>query len=68
MCPKCTEDKESAAGISSKIGSKEIESEDLVKLVGMLIDNKLSYDEYISNCLKQASAKMNSIKRLGNFI
>ena len=34
----------------------------------MIIDNKLSYDEYISTCLKQASAKMNSIKRLGNFI
>ena len=34
----------------------------------MFIDNKLSYDEYISTCLKQASAKMNSIKRLGHFI
>jgi hypothetical protein len=61
-------DKKSTAGITLKIGSEEIESEDQVKLVGMIIHNKLSYDEYISTCLKQASAKMNSIKRLGNFI
>ena len=61
-------DKQSTAGISLKIGSEEIESEDQVKLVGVFIDNKLSYNEYISSYLKQASAKMNSIKRLGNFI
>ena len=36
------------------IGSEEIKSEDQVKLVGVLIDNKLSYDEYISTCLKNA--------------
>ena len=29
------------------IGSVEIESEDQVKLVGVLIDNKLSYNKYI---------------------
>ena len=50
------------------IGFEEIESKDQVKLVGVLIDNKLSYKDYISSCLKQASAKINSIKRLGNFI
>ena len=33
-----------------------------------LIDNKLSYDEYISGRLKQAGAKINSIKRLGHFL
>ena len=46
------------------IGSEEIESKDQVKLVGVLIYNKLSYSEYISSCLKQASSKMNSIERL----
>ena len=61
-------DKQSTAGISLKIGSEDIESEDQVKLVGVFIDNKLSCNEYISGCLKQASAKMNSIKQLGNFI
>ena len=43
-------------------------TEDQVKLVGVLINNKLSYNEYISGCLKQVGAKMNSIKRLGNFL
>lgn len=38
------------------IGSEEIKSEGQVKLVGVLIDNKLSYDEYISTCLKNTSA------------
>ena len=61
-------DKKSTAGISIKIGSEETESEDQVKQVGMFIDNKLSYNENISTFLNQASAKMNSIKRLGNFI
>ena len=64
----CRTDKQSTSGISLKIGSEEIESKDQVKLVGVFIDNKLSYNEYISSCLKQASAKMNSSKRLGNFI
>ena len=58
----CRKDKKSTAGISLKIGSEEIESEDQVKLVGVRIENKLSFNEYISSCLKQASAKMNSIK------
>ena len=61
-------DKQITAGTSLKIGSEEIESEDQVKLVGVFIDNKLSYNEYISSYLKQSGAKMNSIKRLGNFI
>ena len=43
------------------IGSEEIESEDQVKLVGVLINNVLSYNEYILSCLKQAGAKINSI-------
>ena len=54
-------DKKSTAGISLMIDSEEIKSEDQVKLVGVLIDNKLSYDEYISACLKNASTKLNSI-------
>ena len=41
------------AFILLKIGSEEIESEDQVKLVGPFIDNKLSYDESITTCLKQ---------------
>ena len=61
-------DKQSTAGILLKIRSEQIESKDQVKLVGVFIDNKLSYNEYISTCLKQPSAKMNSIKGLGNFI
>ena len=63
-------DKKITAGVSLKIASEDIdiESEDQVKLVGLSIDNKLSYDEYVTTCLKQASAKMNSIKRLVNFI
>ena len=58
----------STAGISLMIDSEEIKSEYQVKLVGVLNLKKLSYNEYISTCLKQASPKLNSIKRLGNFI
>ena len=61
-------DKKSTTGISLLIDSEEIKSEDEVKLAGVLIDNKLLHNEYISTCLKEARAKLNSIKRLGNFI
>ena len=61
-------DKQSTAGISLKIGSEEIEFKDQVKLPEGLINNKVSYNEYIWNCLKKASTKMYSIKCLGNFI
>ena len=44
-------DKKSTAGISLKISSEEIESGDQIKLVGMFIDHKSSYDEYISTYL-----------------
>ena len=51
-------------GISITIGSEEIESEYQVKLAGVLIDNKLSYQEYISSCLHKASAKCHSTKNI----
>ena len=50
------------------IDSEEIKSEDQIKLVGALIDKKLSYNEYILIYFKQASSKLYSIKQLGNFI
>ena len=53
----CIKEKQSTAGISLKIGSEEIESKDQVKLARVLIDKKLSCNEYILSCLKQASVK-----------
>ena len=37
-------EKTKTAGVLLMIGLEEIKSEDQVKLVGILIDNKLSYD------------------------
>ena len=61
-------DKQCTEGLPVKIGSKIIKTENQVKLVGLLIDNKLSFDSYITTTLKQASAKLNAIKRIGKYL
>ena len=54
----------STEGILLNIGSEEIGSEDQVKLVGLFIDNKLSYGEYITTYLQQESAKVYTVEPL----
>ena len=42
-----------------------IHCEDHVKLLGVTIDFKLSYDLHISNVCKKASRQLNMLKRIG---
>ena len=46
----------------------QIESEDLVTLLGVTIDYKLSFENHIQELCQRASAQLNALKRLGYFI
>ena len=47
-----------------KFGSIEITSEEEVKLMGVDIDFKLSFENYISNLCKKAAKQLNVLKRI----
>ena len=53
------------SNISLKINNKEIKTSTWVKLLGIKLDNRLSFQLYISEMCKAAGAKLNAIKRLG---
>ena len=46
----------------------EIESEDLVTLLGVTIDYKLSFGNHIQELCQRASVQLNALKRLGYFM
>ena len=43
----------------AKIGDDQIWESGTVKLLGIIIDNELKFDEYISNVCKKAQRKLN---------
>ena len=46
----------------------EIKTQESVTLLGVTIDYKLSFEEYISNLCQKASAQLNALTRLGAFM
>ena len=48
-----------------KFGSIEITSDEEVKLLGVDIDFKLSFENHISNLCKKAAKQLNVLKRIG---
>ena len=49
------------------INKQTINSENCVKLLGIEIDNKLSFDKHISNPCKKASNQLNAIGRIQKY-
>ena len=49
-------------------GSTKIETKDTAKLLGITIDNKLNFEEHISELCKKASMQLNAINRLHRFM
>ena len=49
---------------SINIKQEVINSENCVKLLGVEIDNKLSYEKHISTLVKKASNQFNAISRM----
>ena len=57
-----------AENVSITIGDEEIKGNKSVKLLGVTIDNKLHFDEHVSNICKKVSCKLHALARISNFI
>ena len=53
---------------SLNINQEVINIENCVKSLGVEIDNKLSFEKYISTLVKKASSQLNTISRIHKFI
>ena len=63
-----TKSKENTAGYPIILRGREIKSEDLVTLLSVTIDYKLSFENQIQELCQRASAQLNALKRLGYFM
>ena len=54
--------------VCTKIGPYNIKSSELQKLLGILIDIKLTFDKHINNLCKRASQKLNALCRLSSLM
>ena len=54
--------------VKLEIGSTKIETKNVVKLLGIIIDNKLNFEERMSELYKKASMQLNSISCLHRFM
>ena len=51
-----------------KISDNEIICEEIVKLLGVDVDYKLSFDQHICSLCRKAGQQLNVLKRLGPFL
>ena len=61
-------DRSDTTGIDISLSDKNIKSEEMVKLLGVKLDNKLNFDAHISSVSKKAVTQLNVLKRLKQFI
>ena len=54
--------------VSAKIGSDVIKASKSVKLLGIMIDNKLNFNEHVSKLCKKASQKLHALARISNYM
>ena len=50
------------------IGGEKIQNSKSGKLLGVIIDNKLSFTEYVHEICDKASQKLNALARLSSFM
>ena len=62
-----TKSHSNTAGKTLKIKNNLIQSELKVELLGLTIDNRLSFHSHISSICKKAAKQLNALKRLGSF-
>ena len=63
-----TKSRSNTAGKTLKIKNNLIQSESKVELLGLTIDNRLSFHSHISSICKKAAKQLNALKRLGSFL
>ena len=54
--------------VCTKIGLYNIENSEQQKLLGDLIDNKLTFDKHINNLCAKASQRLNALCRVSSFM
>ena len=54
--------------VSAKIGSEIITASESVKLLAIIIDNKLNFNKHISKSCKKVSQKIHALARISNFM
>ena len=60
--------KESEAKYKLAIDNNDIESTKSVKLLGITTDNRLRFDQHISNLCSKAAMELNALGRLQNYM
>ena len=55
-------------GLTMKVGNITIKSSDSVKLLGVTLDNKLSFDKHIADLCKRASYSIRCLYRIRDYI
>ena len=55
-------------GISLNVGNEVIAAGKSVNLLGITIDNKLNFNEYISKLCKKNSLKLHALSRVSNYL
>ena len=54
--------------VCTKIGPYNIERSEQQKLLGVLLDNKTTFDKHINNLCAKASQKLNALCRVSSFM
>ena len=63
-----TKSRSNTVGKTLKIKNNFIQSESKVELLGLTIDNRLSFHSHISSIRKKAAKQLNALKKLGSFL
>ena len=66
--PLIKKDQTNTCGEDVNIQGKMIKSEETVKLLGIQLDYKLNFEQYISELCRKAASQLNVLKRLKQFI
>ena len=54
--------------VTMKIGTEVIQNRNSVKLLGIIIDNKLNFKEHVTKMCKKASKKLHALCRVANYM
>ena len=63
-----TNGRDDTTGVKLMIQGKQIQSENAVRLLGVKIDHRLTFDEHISDLCREAAAQLNTLKRLQGYM
>ena len=63
-----TKGRDDTKGEKLMIQGKQIQSENAVRLLGVNIDQRLTFDDHISDLCRKAAAQLNALKRLKGYM